>query len=421
MERALRQRNNQEFQMTRVLCFSTLYPNQARPNHGIFVENRLRKTLETGEITATVLAPVPYFPFRSSFWGRYADFARIPFSESRHGLKVFHPRFLTLPRIGNRIAPDSLAMTAQTTLKRLTQQNCTFDVIDAHYFYPDGVAASYLARALGKPFVVTARGSDLTQHALVPHERNRIIRAAQEATALITVSSSLKTELVKLGIPPDRIAVLRNGVDTDVFVPPDRRPPVARGRFRILSVGALIPRKAHDITIRAMATLPDCELKIVGTGEQRAELMKLIGDLGLTDRISLAGEIPHHNLPQEYGNADLSVLMSSREGWANVILESLACGTPVIASDVGGASEIIGHTAAGMVLKERTPQALAQAVGSFRTAMPDRFATRRYAEAFGWHPVASANARLLTDAAKAKSPMHDIAQKYSVLTGSEPN
>jgi glycosyltransferase involved in cell wall biosynthesis len=112
--------------------------------------------------------------------------------------------------------------------------------------------------------------------------------------------------------------------------------------------------------------------------------------------------------------------MSSREGWANVILESLACGTPVIASNVGGALEIIGHTDAGMVLSERTPEALARAIGAIRNAMPDRLATRRYALAFGWQPVAKAYARLLADAATTKSPMQDVARKYSVLAGSDP-
>lgn len=293
-----------------------------------------------------------------------------------------------------------------------------FDLIDAHYFYPDGVAAHLLSQKFGKPFVVTARGSDLTQHTADPHERQQIISAANAATALITVSASLKEELVNLGIGRSRIAVLRNGVETNLFKPLSANENAAQagaGRFRMVSVGALIPRKAHEIAIRAMSLLPDCELAIAGVGPMQGELALLISKLGLSERVTLLGEIAHRDLPIHYGKADLMVLVSSREGWANVILEALACGTPVVASNVGGASEIIRSEAAGRVLDTRTPEALAEAITALRASRPDRARTRKYAEAFGWKPVARANSRLLVAAATARTPMHDIAAEFSVL------
>lgn len=407
--------------VTKVLCFSTLYPNCRQPNHGIFVENRLRHTLALGDrLTASVLAPIPYFPFRSSVWGRYAKFAAIPAHETRHGLDVYHPRFAAIPRIGSFVTPDLLAFAAGRRLSQLMADGVGVDVIDAHYFYPDGVAAAVLAKRFGKPFIVTARGSDLTQHANDPRQRRQIIAAAHAATALVTVSNSLKQELVRLGVSPSRIAVLRNGVDADLFrAPVSRRPTPSPGEpgFRIMSVGALIPRKAHDIAIRAMSLLPDCDLTILGAGELRNQLQTLATDLNVSDRVHIIGEVPHRELPQHYGNADAMVLLSSREGWANVILEALACGTPVIASNVGGAGEIIRRNVAGTVINERSPEALATAIKDLRQRLPERADTRKYAEAFGWRPVAEANARLLEAVAKANDPLQNVADDFSVLSG----
>lgn len=376
-----------------------------------------------GQISATVIAPVPYFPFRSRVWGRYARYASIPGEETRHNITVHHPRFLALPRIGSRLTPLTLAAAARKRLNALIAKGLEFDLIDAHYFYPDAIAASQIAREFAKPFVVTARGSDLTQHTSDPRERRDIIAAAHEATALITVSNSLKEELVKLGINPSRIAVLRNGVETSLFRP---QPVEALGsrtqsrKHKLLSVGALIPRKSHDIAIRAMTELPDCELKIAGVGPLQGELQNLIEQLGLGDRVKLLGEIAHRDLPKYYSEADLMVLMSSREGWANVILESLACGTPVVASNVGGANEIILSPVAGVVVNDRTPASLAQATRDFLLNMPERAKTRTYAEAFGWQPVARSNSRLLVAASLSKTPLQNIADEYSVHGAEHP-
>ncbi len=403
--------------MTKVLCFSTLYPNGEQPNHGIFVENRLRHTVLTGTVTATVLAPVPFFPFRSKAFGRYGAFARVARQETRHEIPVYHPRFPVIPKLGQRWTPHFLYKAARRKLEQLVSDGYDFDVIDAHYFYPDAVAAGRLARQFGKPFVVTSRGSDLTEHARDPAQRELILQTASAATALITVSASLKAELERLGVDPDRIAVLRNGVETDTFRPLPRdecRKGLGLDAFTILSVGALIPLKAHDIAIRSLVHMPDCHLLIAGIGPLHGELERLAGSLGVASRVTLLGAIPHRELATYYSAADAMVLMSSREGWANVILESLACGTPVVASDVGGVREIIRDPVAGMIVTERQPESLAAAISRLRAALPSRVATRRYAEAFGWEPVASANARLLTAASRSTQPMKNVASDFTV-------
>lgn len=405
--------------MIRVLLFSTLYPNQEQPNHGVFVENRIRQTLAQGGVAVTVVAPVPFFPFRSGVWGRYAAYARVPKIEQRAGLTVHHPRFAAIPRVGTRLTAQFLYRAALRRVRQLMAQGLAFDAIDAHYFYPDGVAAAMLARAVGKPLLITGRGSDLTLHTRDPVAKAQILNAARAADALITVSQSLKRSLVEFGIEPDRVAVLRNGVETDLFKPLPReacRAELSISRFCLVSVGGLIPRKGHDITIEAMTQLPDCELLIAGGGPLRAALEARAKALGVADRVRFLGEVAHRDLPKLYNAADAMVLMSSREGWANVILESLACGTPVVASDVGGANEIIRAPVAGSLVPRRDATTLAQHIQALRGSLPERAQTRSYAEAFGWGPVAAANKALMT-AVASRAP-NLVPASFSVEGGS---
>ena len=178
--------------MTRVLVFSTLFPNAAQPNHGVFVENRLRATIMAGQIKATVLAPVPYFPFPHRIFGRYSAFARVPRHEVRHGLHVWHPRYLVVPKAGAAWTPRTLYRTALAQVRRWTAGGQRFDVIDAHYFYPDGVAAVRLGRELGLPVVITGRGTDLTLIPQADQARKLIRDAAHDAAAMVTVCEDLR-------------------------------------------------------------------------------------------------------------------------------------------------------------------------------------------------------------------------------------
>jgi glycosyltransferase involved in cell wall biosynthesis len=368
-----------------LLTFTTLYPNQAQPNHGVFVENRLRHLVATGEAGATVLAPVAWFPGRAG--------AGVPARETRHGLEVLHPRWLSIPQIGMRVAPRLLARAAGHALAELIADGHRFDAIDAHYFYPDGVAAIALGHRFGLKVVITARGSDVTQFPDYPAPRRMILAAARQAAAIITVSAGLRDALVALGAPGDNITVLRNGVDLTMFTPIE--PPAARralglgSGLTMLSVGALIPRKGHDRTIAALARLPGWRLMIAGEGPERGRLERLAAALGVADRVRLLGARPHGELATLYSAADISVLASSREGWANVLLESMACGTPVVASPIPGNSEVVQCRAAGLIAGANTPEALAQAIADWQADPPERGATRAYAEGFGWEETSA--------------------------------
>jgi glycosyltransferase involved in cell wall biosynthesis len=390
--------------MVRVLVFSTLFPNAAQPNHGVFVENRLRATLAQGGLAASVVAPVPLFPSGLKVFGRYGRYARAPRREVRHGVEVLHPRYPVLPKYGSGLAPSALFRAGLDAARALEARGLRFEVIDAHYFYPDGVAAARLGEALRLPVVITARGSDLTLIAGEPGPRLAIRWAAGQASASLAVCEDLRQRLVALGAPSDRTLTLRNGVDLALFRPQDRlraREALGCDGFTLLSVGSLIERKGHDLVIEALRSRPGWRLVIAGSGPLRAELLALARRTGVADRVRFLGEVPHARLPDLYAAADVLVLASSREGWANVLLEAMACGTPAVATDVNGTREVLASAAAGRLIRTRTAEAVAEAVSAIEAAPPRRSATRRYAEQFDWQAVGRANRALLAAAGAA--------------------
>lgn len=375
----------------KILTFSTLFPNAQKPGHGIFVETRLRHLVASGQVEARVVAPVPWFPSSNPRFGSYARLAGVADHEVRHGLQVAHPRYLTLPKIGMNVAPLLLAQGAKPAIARLLDEGFDFDLIDAHYFYPDGVAAAMLARYFNKPLVITARGSDITLLPQFPLPRRMITWAARRADAVITVCNALREEVVALGVDAGKVTSLRNGVDLELFHPIERSPNPA---FTLLSVGHLVPVKAQELIIGALPLLPGVRLVLAGDGPNRAMLDALARSLDVAARVTFLGAVPQAQLREHYGRADALVLASSREGWANVLLESMACGTPVVASRVYGTPEVVAAPEAGVLMAERTPQGVADAVNALRANYPDRAATRRYAEKFSWADTTAGQLRI---------------------------
>jgi teichuronic acid biosynthesis glycosyltransferase TuaC len=383
----------------KILTYTTLFPNTVHPQHGIFVENRLRRIVNTGEVYAHVIAPVPWFPFKKDVFGHYGSLAQIKRSEERFDLSIQHPRYLTIPKVGMHLAPELLYRGTVNRVKRSVEESGPA-LIDAHYFYPDGVAAAKIGRILGLPVVISARGSDINLISQYEGPRKRMVEAARHCAAIIAVSQSLKERMIEIGIDPDQIHVIPNGVDLDVFSPVSEeaaREVTGIVRPTMVAVGNVLSSKGQDIAIRALTLVQNIDLVIVGAGSDVPTFQKLAIDLGVDDRVRFVGSVPQAELKNWFSASDFSILASMREGSPNVVLESIACGTPVIATDVGGASEIITSPDAGRLMSARTPEALATAIQDLRASPPDRKATRAWAENFSWEPTIEAQVALYRD------------------------
>jgi teichuronic acid biosynthesis glycosyltransferase TuaC len=373
--------------MLNILTLTSLYPNETRPGHGVFVENRLRHIVESGGVHLRVVAPVPWFPFSSGVFGQYGEFARIPREETRAGISIIHPRFPVIPKIGMNLGPQLMYWALKPVLTKILSESVQYDLIDAHYFYPDGVAASMLGEFFNIPVVITARGSDVNVIPQFATPKRQILWSANKAARVITVSDALKKTLIGLGANSENIQTLRNGVDLEMFTPINRD--IESGASKtphqsLLSVGNLVELKGHHIAIMALSKLPNATLKIAGDGPERQNLSALATRLGLMDRVTFLGRIPHEQLSAVYSAADALILASRNEGWPNVLLEAMACGTPAIANNVGGIPEIVATPESGVLMEKRTPEALAAAAQRLFDNLPDRAATRAYAEQFSW-------------------------------------
>jgi glycosyltransferase involved in cell wall biosynthesis len=385
----------------KVLVFTSLFPNNVWPLHGVFIQERMTRVAALPGVSLRVVAPVPYFPpLKLGARWLYSQVAR---EETIEGLPVTHPRYFMIPKIATGWHGPLMARALLPYVKSL-REAFHFDVIDAHYVYPDGFAAVEIGRALGVPVVVSARGSDINLFREIPSARPHLERTLERASGLIAVSEALARAMLELGAPAGKVRVIPNGVDGRKFHPVPRE--VARERTGspagrlVLAVGHLTQNKGFDRLLGAFRGLlnlggyEDVHVAIVGEGVFRKELERLVGFYGLGGRVRLVGAIPHADLHLWYGASDLSCLFSRREGWPNVVLESIACGTPVLATPVGGVPEIIGSGPAG-ALAEGTNDALALALASALSRSWDRAAIARFAEKHTWERAADSVYRVL--------------------------
>lgn len=353
----------------KVLVFTSLYPNNIAPNHGVFIKERMTRFAKLDGCSVKVIAPVPYFPPIKFNWRwRFSQVARY---EVRDGVKVYHPRYYMIPKVGMTLYGIMMFLSVLPTVKRV-QRIFDFDLIDAHFVYPDGFAAVSLARYFRKPVVVSARGSDINLYSKFPLIRKLLKYTLASADKVIVVSQALKEAIATLGTPEEKIFVVPNGVDSEKMRPAPKQEArlalsLPMDKRILLSVGNLTPNKGFDLVIKALKILleefreKDLYLVIVGEGQHRTVLQKLILLLNLQDHVFLAGPQPHDELYLWYSAADLFCLASTQEGWPNVILESIACGTPVVATPAGGIPEIVCSDKVGL-LAQREESRYAEAI-----------------------------------------------------------
>lgn len=376
--------------MLRVLTLSTLFPDPARPNFGVFVERQTAGLAALPDTEVRVIAPIGIHPWPLSWHRRYRAQAAVPEHHQWRGLDVRRPRFMTLPGTAGRFSAALLARRLRPLLSAL-RRNFAFDVIDAEFFFPDGPAAIALGRHIGVPVSIKARGADI--HLWGQGATAAQVRAAGlKADGMLAVSAAMRADMIALGMPGDRIRVHYTGVDAGRFGSVERASAKAAHGIAaplVLSLGALIPRKGHDIVIDAVAALPGVQLMIVGEGPERAALAARIERLGVADRVRLMGAVAHEALGALLAAADVMALASASEGLANAWIEALACGVPIVIPDIGGAREVLTDPAFGMIA-DRTPPGFAEAIGHLIATPPDPERVRRGAAPFSWEANAAA-------------------------------
>ncbi|WP_373486924.1 glycosyltransferase [Blastomonas sp.] len=369
----------------RILTLATLFPNAARPNLGIFVERQMAEIARRPGWDVTVINPIARPPWPLSRHARYRDLEGLPEHEQWRGLDVYRPRFAHLPGPGVHLQPQLIARAILPLVRKLHQKQ-PFDLIDAEFFFPDGPAARIIAQALDLPYSVKARGADIHHWGNQLRTRQQVLDAAHNAAGLLAVSAALKDDMVALGMADDKIRVHYTGCDQTSFRPHDDsalRTQLGIGGPMLISVGALIARKRQHLVIEALPALLGSTLVLVGQGDKQAELQTLAERLGVADRVIFAGVVPHDELPGWLAAADVMVLPSSSEGLANAWVEALACGTPIVIADAGGARELLRDPQAGRIVMP-DPAAIAEAVRALLAATPDRHAVRATVSAFTW-------------------------------------
>jgi glycosyltransferase involved in cell wall biosynthesis len=376
-----------------LVVFSALFPSAARPGAGLFIRERMFRVAQQRPLA--VVSPQPWFPGQALIrrW-RPGYRPHAPALEIQQGIRVYHPRFLSLPGVLRGLDGWSMACCSFWLLRRLKQQGAR--LIDAHFAYPDGEAATRLGRWLGLPVTITLRGTE------VPHSRNpvlrpRLARALRRATRVFAVSDSLRRLALELGTPAERTEVVGNGVDVARFYPLDRV--LARQRFDLpadarvlISVGGLVERKGMHRVIDCLPALlerhPALHYLIVGAGgpegDVRPELDARVAQLGLAGRVHFLGAVVPDELRWPLSAADVFVLATRNEGWANVFLEAMACGLPVVSTDVGGNAEVVCRAELGSIVPFGDSAALTAALDAALGKPWDRAAILAYAEANQW-------------------------------------
>jgi len=373
----------------RVLTTTICYPTADKPEQGVFVQRRAAAMAERGGMDVQVVAPQLWCPL----------LRRAPrLVDERWPVPVTYPRMPSVPVLG--WATDGVSFGR--TLERSILEHggpAAFDLIDAHFEYPDGVGAWLAGRKLGIPVAVTARGKivSLSRKAL---RRAQIARMLRGVDARIAVSRSLADWVHRVGGSDLQVDVIPNGVETATFQPVDRAEarrelgwsPNAR---YLLAVGHLQRVKGFD---RLVSILPEIrarmgDVRLVLAGSSRGEwsfrrrLGRLIATCGGAPAVTFVGAVDPERLNLLYNAADLFVNGSRSEGWNNAIAESLAAGTPVVAFDVGGNAEQICSRKLGRIVPDGDLYAFADAVCEALTCEWNRVLIAAHGGARSWDQV----------------------------------
>ncbi len=378
--------------MPRILSIATLYPNAINPRFGTFVARQMEALAARSGWDVTVMNPIGIPPVAV---GRYKALAKAAVGGLEGGVEVHRPRFTLIPKFGARLNP---AMIARAVLPVATRLHKTepFDLVDAQFFYPDGPAAARVAHALGLPLSLKARGADISYWGAQVFSADMMRQAADQAAGLLAVSKAMAQDMAGIGLPHGKITVHYTGLERALFRPLGRAlcrqwlaeefGVPAEGPL-LATVGALIPRKGQRFVIQALEKLPETQLVLVGKGEDEHTLRQACTKLD--GRVHFLGSLDHEMLPVVLSAADAMVLPSASEGLANAWVEALACGTPLVITDAGGARELVCRETAGRIV-DRNADAIAAGTGEVLAANYSPEDVAANAAQFSWEANAAA-------------------------------
>lgn len=377
-----------------VLVWSSLFPNPAQPQAGVFVRERMFRV--GAHLPITIISPQPWFPLQGLVRLFRPHFRpRMPRREQQMGVEVYRPRYFSFPGVFKGLDARLMALGALRAARALRREG-RVDLIDAHFGYPDGCAALRVAQRLGVPCTVTLRGTE-ARHALDPELRPQLSAALRSAARVFTVADSLRDVAISLGVQQTSVRTVGNGVDSTKFRASDRaaqrqRLGIPQDAAVLITVGGLVERKGFHRVIACMPellrTFPALHYLVVGSpgpeGDYSEQLKRQVAELGLGERVHFLGGMPPERLCDALSAADVFVLATRNEGWANVLLEAMACGLPVVATDVGGNAQVVCQRELGTIVPFDDHAALTSALSASLTQKWDRAAIRRYAEANDW-------------------------------------
>ena len=367
---------SQPMRSLKILSISPTFPSSVDPTRGIFVKERLKAIANSNGVEVRVLSPTPWFPPIRLFPSWY-KWSRYPKSENVDGIDVVNGRYLLPPKVGGYVHPMLMHIALGKYVKNLREE-FAFDLIDAHWVYPAGSWGGRLARKFDVPIVMTGRGEDLAKFPQLPLIGAQIRSALRKSDGCIAVSREIESLMHQNGATLDRTSVIPNGIDSKKFSVRDQVESrdycqLPRSRKIVLSVGDILELKGFHLIVEAVARLrdryPDILYVIVG-GRGRfgrdytGEVKRLIDENGIEDHVALVGPRKHDDLVHWYNSADLFAMMSSREGSPNALLESNACGTPVVGTAVGGVRDELADGIGGRLISERTVDAACQAISA---------------------------------------------------------
>ncbi len=377
----------------KILVLSNLFPNRKDPAHGIFIKNRVMQYRNHGH-ELTVFVPIAWTPGLQKIIGTF-DFNGFTYQDNIEGTKVVYFKYFHLPKVGMLLQPFSIYISAYFLIKKYGKHFC-FNLIDAHYLYPDGVAAAILSKKLNLALIQSARGSDINIFFGFRITKFMIVRSLTFSNKIVTVSEGLKKILIQNGIDNDKIHVIPNGVDHTKFYPIMplilKRSGNAHRTKRILMVGHLKEQKGQDLLIKVLRQMDDLNLPyrivayFIGHGPLENLIIREAKVKNCRNRIVLVGTVLNDQLVRWYNRMDLLCLLSESEGSPNVILEAISCGLPVLATDVGDLRNIVTERI-GVIIENREIRTISSALQYMLNTQWNRQYIATYSARFNWQMV----------------------------------